>query len=250
MATRSQVREVVVQLLYAYDSGNEGISKFVEEILEEHKIKNAQKNFAQELFSGVIANLESLDLRITHQLKDWDFERIGNIERAILRLGAYEIVFSKVDKAVVINEALEIAKNFSYELSVKFINGVLDGIAKNYKLSLKEIQVILEQQKISKEEEKARQKANETSKESLQKTIQKPRKVFGTPKVNTLKNTKSSRATKAKSKKSHHFKDKKSESRDSKSSKTKDLAAAQTKRGGKSGEKIQKNFKNLTPKDK
>lgn len=71
-----------------------------------------KKILRKELFSGVIANLESLDLRITHQLKDWDFERIGNIERAILRLGAYEIVFSKVDKAVVINEALEIDQKF------------------------------------------------------------------------------------------------------------------------------------------
>lgn len=247
MATRSQVREVVVQLLYAYDSGNEGISKFVEEILEEHKIKNAQKTFAQELFSGVLANLESLDLRITHQLKDWDFERIGSIERAILRLGAYEIIFSKVDKAVVINEALEIAKNFSYELSVKFINGVLDGIAKNYKLSLEEIQAILEQQKIAKDAEKAQQKANETPKEPLQKTIQKPRKVFGKSKENAPKNAKSSRT--AKTKTSHSFKG--SKSRDSKSNQTKyTTSPAQKKQGEKSRGKIQKNFKNLTPKDK
>lgn len=245
MATRSQVREVVVQLLYAYDSGNEGISKFVEEILEEHKIKNAQKTFAQELFSGVLANLESLDLRITHQLKDWDFERIGSIERAILRLGAYEIIFSKVDKAVVINEALEIAKNFSYELSVKFINGVLDGIAKNYKLSLEEIQAILEQQRITKDAEKAQQKANKTPKEPLQKTIQKPQKSF--KKANTSKNAKSSRT--AKTKTSHSFKG--SKSRDSKSNQTKyTTSPAQKKQGEKSRGKIQKNFKNLTPKDK
>ncbi len=166
MATRSQVREVVVQLLQAYGSRNEGISKFVEEIFEEQKIKNAQKDFALKLFSGAVENLESLDLRITHQLKDWDFGRIGEIERAILRLGAYEIVFSKTDKAIVINEALEIAKSFSYELSAKFINGVLDGIAKNNELPLEEIRIALEQQRLAQETNQKSLKDSEVSQSS------------------------------------------------------------------------------------
>ncbi len=184
MATRSQVREVVVQLLYAYGSGNEGISKFVEEILEEHKIKNAQKDFALSLFSGVIENYEALDLRITHQLKSWDFARVGNVERAILRLGTYEIVFSKIDKAVVINEALEIAKNFGYEPSVKFINGVLDGIAKNLEMSLEQIQELLNQQNISVEQVESQNekeiskdlkpKIHKNESKTLNKTSKKP----------------------------------------------------------------------------
>ena len=144
MATRSQVREVVAQLLYAYGSGNDGISKFMDEILEEKKIKNAQNIFAKELFDGVIAHLEELDLCIRHQIKNWDFERIGDMERAILRLGAYEILFSAMDKAIVINEALEIAKNFGNEASTKFINGILDGIAKNATIDLKVIQEALQ----------------------------------------------------------------------------------------------------------
>ena len=144
MATRSQVREVVAQLLYAYGSGNDGISKFMDEILEEKKIKNAQNTFAKELFEGVIAHLEELDLRIKHQIKNWDFEHIGDMERAILRLGAYEILFSAMDKAIVINEALEIAKNFGNEASTKFINGILDGIAKNATIDLKVIQEALQ----------------------------------------------------------------------------------------------------------
>ena len=144
MATRSQVREVVTQLLYAYGSGNDGISKFMDEILEEKKIKNAQNTFAKELFEGVIAHLEELDLRIKHQIKNWDFEHIGDMERAILRLGAYEILFSAMDKAIVINEALEIAKNFGNEASTKFINGILDGIAKNATIDLKVIQEALQ----------------------------------------------------------------------------------------------------------
>lgn len=140
MATRSQAREVVIQLLYAYGSGNIGISKFVDEILLEHKIKNAHNAFAKGLFNGVISHLEELDLCIKHQVKNWNFERIGAMERAILRLGTYELLFSAMDRAIVINEALEIAKNFSSESSVKFINGILDGIAKNAKIIYKILQ--------------------------------------------------------------------------------------------------------------
>ncbi|WP_111229698.1 transcription antitermination factor NusB [Helicobacter valdiviensis] len=139
MATRTQARGAVVQLLYAYGSGNEEIGKFFDEILEEQKIKNAQKEFARGLFLGVLENLSMLDLRIAHQLKSWDFAKIGDMERAILRLGAYEIVCAKQDRAIVINEAIEIAKNFGTENSKKFINGVLDGIAKNLHIPLEDI---------------------------------------------------------------------------------------------------------------
>ena len=150
MATRTQAREVVVQLLYAYGSGNEGISKFVDEILSEHKIKNAQSEFAKVLFNGVVEHLKEIDLRIKHQVKNWDFERIGGMERAILRLGVYEIIFNGMNKAIVINEALELAKNFSNEASVKFINGILDGIAKNASINVEIIEEAL--QKIQKEQ--------------------------------------------------------------------------------------------------
>lgn len=182
MATRSQVREVVVQFLYAYGSGNDGISRFIDEILEEHKIKNAQKTFALNLFSGVVENLGILDLRITHQLTGWDFARIGEVERAILRLGAYEIVFSKTDQAVVINEALEIAKNFGYEPSTKFINGVLDGIAKNRETPMEQIKESLKQQKVVTEALEI-PRAQEDLKESKPKSYKKPQNQVAKPKA-------------------------------------------------------------------
>lgn len=144
MATRTQAREVVAQLLYAYGSGNDKIANFIEEILSEQKIKNAQNVFAKTLFNGVLEHLEEIDLRIKHQIKNWDFERIGDMERAILRLGVYEIIFSQMDKAIVINEALEITKSFSNETSTKFINGILDGIAKNVAVSVESIKEVLE----------------------------------------------------------------------------------------------------------
>jgi len=128
MATRRHAREAVVALLYAYDSGNEDINEFTDHIFEERKIRNKQKDFALNLFNGVLSNLTALDRAISTQIKEWDYDRIGSIEKALLRLGSFEILFENVDKAVVINEAIEISKEFGDEKSPKFINGVLDNI--------------------------------------------------------------------------------------------------------------------------
>jgi N utilization substance protein B len=131
MATRQQARMAVVSLLYAYDLGNGNTSEHSGEILEEKKIRNKQKDFALTLYEGVMENLEKVDKAIVTHLKDWDFERLGTIERATLRLAAYEILFSELDSAVIINEAVEITKAFGTEQSPKFINGVLDAISKD-----------------------------------------------------------------------------------------------------------------------
>ncbi len=128
MATRHQARAAVVGLLYAYDLGNEEISKFFEDILEEKKIRNRQREFSAKLFKGTIDNLESIDAEIKKHLKDWSFEDLGKIEKAILRLGTFEIMIDKNDKAVVINEAIELAKELADDKSHQFINGVLDAI--------------------------------------------------------------------------------------------------------------------------
>lgn len=137
MATRQQARMAVVSLLYAYDLGNRDIKDFSDDILEEKKIRNRQRDFALDLFEGVVNKLEKIDLAIAKHLKDWDFERLGSIERATLRLGAYEILYTELDAPVIINEAIEVAKSFGSEQSPKFINGVLDAISKDGELERK-----------------------------------------------------------------------------------------------------------------
>ncbi len=131
MATRHQARQSVIGLLYAKDVGNEGINKFVDEILEEGKIRNKQKEFALNLYNGVIEHKQIIDETVNKHLKEWELEKIGNIERAILRLGTYELIYSPLDDAVVINEAIELAKTLASDTSPKFINGVLDSIKKD-----------------------------------------------------------------------------------------------------------------------
>ena len=128
MATRHQSRTAVVGLLYAYDLGNENIGNFKDEILEEGKIRNKQREFSHGLFNGTIENLEMLDNEIQAHLTDWDYDGIGKVEKAIMRLAAYEILVVKTDKAIIINEAVELAKTLADEKSPKFINAVLDAL--------------------------------------------------------------------------------------------------------------------------
>ena len=130
MATRHQARTAVIGLLYAYDLGNENIAKFQDEILEEGKIRNKQKAFSESLFEGTIQNLEMIDAEVKRHMKEWDYEGIGKVEKAIMRLGAYEILVAKTDRAIIINEAVELAKALADEKSPQFINGVLDAIGK------------------------------------------------------------------------------------------------------------------------
>jgi len=130
MATRHQVRESIISLLYAKDIGNEDIDKFIDEIFEDKKIRNKQKEFALSLYHGIIKNQDSIDKEIDSHLKEWKMKDLGHIERAILRLGAYEILNSDLDSAVVINEAIELSKSLASDTAPKFINGVLDAIVR------------------------------------------------------------------------------------------------------------------------
>ena len=131
MATRHQSRESVITLLYAKDVGNENIDKFVDEILEDKKIRNQQKEFARSLFNGVVENLETIDAELDNHLKEYKITSIGHIERAILRLGTYEILKTDLDDAVIINESIELCKSLASDTAPKFINGVLDAVRKS-----------------------------------------------------------------------------------------------------------------------
>ncbi|WP_459902697.1 transcription antitermination factor NusB [Campylobacter concisus] len=127
MATRHQVRQAVVSLLYSNEI-NPVTTAFEEEFLEEKKIRNERKHEAQQTFKEVLANKEKLDEILKPYLKDGDFGKVGATELAILRLGLYEMKFSQTDKAVIINEAIELAKELGSDQAPKFINGVLDKL--------------------------------------------------------------------------------------------------------------------------
>ncbi|TKX29839.1 transcription antitermination factor NusB [Campylobacter sp. MIT 12-5580] len=127
MATRHQARKSVVSLLYASDLSGEN-QAFIDEFLEQNKIRNEQKSFALALYDGVKANLNALDTNLQANLKE--FDRLSKVELAILRLSVYELLFSDTDKAIIINEAIELGKELGNENSSKLINAVLDTIIK------------------------------------------------------------------------------------------------------------------------
>jgi len=133
MATRSHAREAIAGLLYAYSVGNTDISLLAKDYLQTRKIKNKQQEFALSLLEGTISHLNELDSMLNQQLKEWEFSRLGQMEKSILRLGAFEILYTKTDHAIIINEAIELAKIYIGDKSPQFINGILDSLAKKTK---------------------------------------------------------------------------------------------------------------------
>ncbi|EAJ5720327.1 transcription antitermination factor NusB [Campylobacter jejuni] len=129
MATRHQVRQSVISLLYAFELNSQN-NVFVDEILDEKKIRNEQKNFTLNLYNGILDNLNNIDETLNSFLNDNQITALGHVERAILRLGAYELLFTDTPSAIVINEAIELAKELANDNSPKFINGVLDTLIK------------------------------------------------------------------------------------------------------------------------
>lgn len=129
MATRHQVRQSAISLLYAFELNSQN-DVFIDEILDEKKIRNEQKNFTLNLYHGILDNLSSIDETLNSFLNDNQITALGHVERAILRLGAYEILFTDTTNAIVINEAIELAKELANDNSPKLINGVLDALIK------------------------------------------------------------------------------------------------------------------------
>lgn len=129
MATRHQVRQAVITLLYAHEMGTYS-KDFASEYFAEQKIKNEQKNFANELFSGILGNINNIDEKINSYLSSFKLAELGAMERAILRLGAHEILAQTCEPRVAISEAVALAGEFGSQSGVKLVNGVLDNISK------------------------------------------------------------------------------------------------------------------------
>lgn len=106
--------------------------KILDSLLKEFAPRMKEKEFAFETLEGVLANREEIIKLIEKFAPEWPVEKIAGIDRAILEIGIYEIVFNEeIPPIVAINEAVEIAKHFGDENSPKFINGVLSSVMKN-----------------------------------------------------------------------------------------------------------------------
>lgn len=134
MKVREIAREKALQILYERDINLCEIDKLIENF-EFEDVPNESIIYAVELVKGVVENLEKIDSIIKEFLLNWEWERILTVDRNILRIGTYELVFRKdVPIGAVIDQAVRIAKKYgSYDDSYKFINGILGKIAERYR---------------------------------------------------------------------------------------------------------------------
>ncbi len=132
---RRVVREKCLQALYAFEMNKEGLDELVEGMLADVQIP-ADKEFGRKLIYKVIANREELDELIRGKVANWEMDRIALIDRLLLRMAIAEFLyFPDIPPKVSINEAIEIAKEYSTAKSGKFVNGILDSIFSELKKS-------------------------------------------------------------------------------------------------------------------
>lgn len=128
--TRTEAREKIMVILYQIDFyRKEKIEYNLEDVF--HENLEMDNKYVKDIVNGVLDNQEKIDETITKYLDNWDLERLGKTDRAILRLSTYEMMYYDTPKVVVINEAVELAKKYSDDKVVKLINAVLDKIRDN-----------------------------------------------------------------------------------------------------------------------
>ncbi|MBM4129162.1 MAG: transcription antitermination factor NusB [Nitrospira sp.] len=129
---RRRAREYALQLLFQVEfTGKKIDTRDLEDFWSDKKEEADVKKFTEDLLRGTIEKLGEVDSMIGKVAEHWLMNRMAAVDRNILRLAAYEILYRKdIPSAVTINEALEIAKKFSSLESAPFINGILDRLAK------------------------------------------------------------------------------------------------------------------------
>lgn len=135
MGSRRKARIIAFQTLYGWEMSRASIAELMElDWIDDEKKERLEEDtlaFARLIVSGTIENVHEVDAAITGQLEHWDFSRLSRVDLAILRMGAYSLIYQRdIPPSVTIDEAVDIAKEFGADDSYRFVNGVLDGIRK------------------------------------------------------------------------------------------------------------------------
>jgi N utilization substance protein B len=129
-SAKTNARRCAVQALYQWQVSGENLSRIETHFLEEERLKGAQKKYFSEVFYGVPKQLNAIDEALA-EFVDRPVERIAPVERAILRVGVYELINRlETPYKVIINEGVNLAKFFGADGSHKYVNSILDKIAK------------------------------------------------------------------------------------------------------------------------
>ncbi|HVX11391.1 MAG TPA: transcription antitermination factor NusB [Pirellulales bacterium] len=126
MSRRSRAREVALQVLFQDDLNPGGNPGQADQFLRGRLKNDELVTFAQSLVAGVRRNRSELDQLLDRTADNWSLSRMATTDRNVLRLGAYEILYSDTPARVAINEAVELAKRFGSGQSAQFVNGILD----------------------------------------------------------------------------------------------------------------------------
>lgn len=131
MGHRRQSREAALQLLFQVEFSNQPPLEVAKLFWEENPVSEEVRLFGDDLFLGTMRNLKEIDFLIESSSTNWKLSRMASVDRNILRMSAYELIYLEdIPSSVTINEAVEIAKKYGTEESPGFINGILDKIAK------------------------------------------------------------------------------------------------------------------------
>lgn len=155
MSNRHLARTIAMQSLYAWDFAGKKDAALAENLKHnaaEFAPEFDDEGFAAELTNGVVAHASEIDELIVKYAPEWPLDQITTVDRCVLRLGIYELVFSEtVPSKVAINEAIELAKSFGGEASGRFVNGVLGAIYRDRVAEGKLKKIDLEEPKKKKE---------------------------------------------------------------------------------------------------
>ena len=130
MGARHSGREAALQMLFQLEASSVTPDQAVELFWRTFEADPEGRPYADVVLRGVAENVPVLDARIAAASKNWRLERMSRVDRNLLRLGTYELMFRKdVPRAVILDEAVELAKSYGTDESSSFVNGVLDRIA-------------------------------------------------------------------------------------------------------------------------
>ncbi|WP_395753290.1 transcription antitermination factor NusB [Prosthecobacter sp.] len=132
MGRRREGREAAIQFLFARDLQGQTKPEDADVFWTLHSAKASTRAFAENLIKGVLAHQEQIDSGITRLLENFSFERLAAVDRNVLRVASFELLYCPdVPTPVILNEAIDIAKALSAGESGSFVNGVLDKLAKS-----------------------------------------------------------------------------------------------------------------------
>lgn len=132
MEARRQCREWIVQLLFMLDMNRQELPQLFHDFWSEREASSDGREFVERHVLEIVNNIKSIDETIKSYSHNWDLHRIGAVERNVIRMSIYEILYRADIPAVVsINEAVDIAKYFGNSQSGRFVNGILDNFRKS-----------------------------------------------------------------------------------------------------------------------